>query len=473
MSALNMKMRGGSAMAAKFKQVAAKFPDRVIGPFYKRLGVILTQAKRYCPVAPDGGTLRSSGYASRPVRVGRKITGEIGFGGAACVFGSETKVVTPAGPTPIGRVQVGDSVLTQSGDFRKVLAKSIFPVGLKPDLVEVRATWRAGGEHNITLTSDHKVLAYRENRRLWVPASELKLTDKLFQRIKIAPNVGRSIAVAKFSCSQCGNVFTGWRGRVRRYCSMACRNIAYAGIAHPSRGKHRSAESMANARRALAIKRWHGGSAEQQAVERWLIRVGVTYEKEVAIGGYFVDFYIPDEHLIIEADGAYWHQNQEKDVARDVVLIGASLPGLRIWHVHFFHEKCSPKLNENPLPNVTYVACNPGPETFVAPDIFEQTDITSLRSWRHDRPAYNANLYDLSVEGIHSFVASGLIISNSDYAIAVHEHPSEHDPPSWKGVAVQWNVGGPQFLARAIHEAQPTLLSDIASDMRAEGALAP
>ena len=42
------------------------------------------------------------------------------------------------------------------------------------------------------------------------------------------------------------------------------------------------------------------------------------------------------------------------------------------------------------------------------------------------------------------------------YALAVHEHPSGHSPPSWKGVEVKFSGAperGPKYLERAMNEA--------------------
>ena len=39
------------------------------------------------------------------------------------------------------------------------------------------------------------------------------------------------------------------------------------------------------------------------------------------------------------------------------------------------------------------------------------------------------------------------------YAVAVHETPSEHDPPSWVGKTITFNVGGPKFLENAMKKA--------------------
>jgi hypothetical protein len=41
----------------------------------------------------------------------------------------------------------------------------------------------------------------------------------------------------------------------------------------------------------------------------------------------------------------------------------------------------------------------------------------------------------------------------SSYALAVHEHPSRHSPPSWSQ-GVDFTVGGPQYLRTPVKNAQ-------------------
>lgn len=41
---------------------------------------------------------------------------------------------------------------------------------------------------------------------------------------------------------------------------------------------------------------------------------------------------------------------------------------------------------------------------------------------------------------------------NLPHTLAVHENPSKHDPPSWKGKTVNFTKGGSQFLARAFRD---------------------
>jgi hypothetical protein len=79
-------VKGAAEMIAKLKQIQAKFPDRVAAALYQIAQQIMTEAKRRCPVASDGGTLRASGLVSEPVRSGRSISVTLSFGGAADAY---------------------------------------------------------------------------------------------------------------------------------------------------------------------------------------------------------------------------------------------------------------------------------------------------------------------------------------------------------------------------------------------------
>jgi len=53
------------------------------------------------------------------------------------------------------------------------------------------------------------------------------------------------------------------------------------------------------------------------------------------------------------------------------------------------------------------------------------------------------------------------------YAIAVHETPSAHDPPSWKGVNVQFHgKGKPKFLERPFLQHAKTLPLNVLMRLR-------
>ncbi len=79
-------MKGVAEMTAKLLTIRDKFPDRVAAALYTIAQQIMTEAKRRCPVAKDGGVLRASGTVEKPVRSGKRISITLGFGGAASAY---------------------------------------------------------------------------------------------------------------------------------------------------------------------------------------------------------------------------------------------------------------------------------------------------------------------------------------------------------------------------------------------------
>lgn len=79
-------MKGAAEMIDTLTRFADKFPDRVAAAIYQIAQQILTEAKRRCPVAADGGTLRASGMVSMPVRSGANVSVTISFGGGAASY---------------------------------------------------------------------------------------------------------------------------------------------------------------------------------------------------------------------------------------------------------------------------------------------------------------------------------------------------------------------------------------------------
>jgi len=56
----------------------------------------------------------------------------------------------------------------------------------------------------------------------------------------------------------------------------------------------------------------------------------VKYEQQKRIGKYFADFYLPDENLVIEIDGSYWHQNRIEDKIKDIFLLSNGFKVIRL-----------------------------------------------------------------------------------------------------------------------------------------------
>lgn len=429
MSSVQVAWTGLTQLQARLKTAAARAMAPLASALYQEGRAIMAESVQICP--HDTGYLRSTAFVAPPVVTGLAVEVVLSYG--ACVFSggghgrSRAYVQTREGPCEISAIRPGQFVLTQTGEYREVLAVSRISATQKPHLIDIEAKWRSGRSHTVTLTTDHRVLVHRGGRNLWVPAGELELTDELFDRAKPAHNKGTFRTAV---CIWCGETFRATnrsKNYTHIYCSMDCRNKAYAGPLHPSLGKKRSPESMAPAAKAHHTLR---PSGPERSVEEWLTKRGVAFERERRFGRCFADFYLPESHTVLEADGSYFHQDQEWDVARDMRLLQAD-PDLSIIHVHFFHPRYSPPLEANPLPGVHYVSCNPGPSSFADPITFKPTSILGLRRWTYEVPISKrglrpeAGLYDIAVEGVHSFVVSGLIVANS-YALPVHEILENH-----------------------------------------------
>ena len=391
---------------------------------------IKKDAKRTVAFKDKSGKLRKSIKTKKSkFEGGGYIVKAGGRGAMQCILGGDTRVVTEhRGPLGISSVKIGDMVLTQTGEYRKVVDKQSFPAVEKPDLIEMviyDVNKCSINHHNLTVTEDHKMLVARDGKNQWIKAGNLVLTDKVFIRKRIAHNKGSGcVKKCAFCGEKFGSLINGTRARKESiYCTMKCRNLAYATDLNPNIGSKRSEESkkrMSKKRIEMIAKNpsLHPNrlvnSKKQTRIENevecWLKDSGRKYIFQYEISSLFLDFYLPDENIVYEVDGGYWHKDQNKDIKRDIKIL-KSIDGVKIFHIHFIVGDSAKGFKTNPIKNVFYISCNPGISTFVNIDLFENTKIISLTKKRYDKG--QARLYDLSVDGVHSFFANGVLTSNS------------------------------------------------------------
>jgi very-short-patch-repair endonuclease len=129
------------------------------------------------------------------------------------------------------------------------------------------------------------------------------------------------------------------KGHTKENCPIIARRAAKragvgAGIPNPAHSKRMLAFYAANPEKhpnaILARKtKGRGHTHIEKIVSDILTESGVAFNFNVNIGNKWPDFSIPSCRLIIEADGEYWHQDAEKEAARDAYL--QSL-GWRVMH---------------------------------------------------------------------------------------------------------------------------------------------
>jgi len=362
----------------------------------------------------------------------------------ACVYNCSTKIRTVKGTVPISCIKKGDEVLTQDGRYHKVLATPRFKAISKPNLVDLEIKWRIDKNHKITLTQDHKVLTKKNGSICWIKAGELKREDIVFQPIKKDYKKGKGKKYESKICRYCGLKYIK---QGKKYCSLECRDKMYR-INHPQSGKKRCETARKNIAESnikylkehpekhpnrIMCKKGFETSTEKD-VRKWLDLLNVEYKKQIKIGNSFVDFYCEELKIIFEADGAYWHKDQSKDIQRDRKLIKNLDKSWTIIHIHFTDYRFSKNIKNNPIKNVYYIQVNPSMKSYVNLQEFKETEIVNTKKWIHNEKSKDKLLYDLTVDKVHSFVASGIIISNS----FVHEGTKPHEIRPTTKKALYW-----------------------------------
>lgn len=89
-------------------------------------------------------------------------------------------------------------------------------------------------------------------------------------------------------------------------------------------------------------------------------------------------------------------------------------------------------------------------------------DLGTLRS--------SAQVSDVERKGKDVEVSISYGGAASDYALAIHEHTSEHSPPSWQGTDVQFSPQGrgPKYLEKPLMAAVRDMDGRIAARIRAD-----
>jgi len=372
----------------------------------------------------------------------------------ACIFDGKTRIITEKGRKQINNIKVGEKVLTQDGQYHVVLATPQFKAIDKPNLVNLDIEYRKGNNHKLILTQDHKVLTRKNNAICWIEAGKLKKGSIVFTRIKKDNKKGKGHKYIKKICEYCGKDYIG---QAVKYCSIECRDNQYRKH-HPQLGIKRSEEvrnRIAKANRKyleehpekhpnrIMVKLGRRTSCQLQ-IKNWLDKLNIKYIEEYGVGKKFVDFYIKDTNTVFEADGAYWHKDQNKDIERDKDLLINLPKECNIIHIHFTDYRFSKDIKVNPIKNVYYIQVNPNMSSFVNLSEFKEVKILDTKQWKYTNNS-NKKLYDLTVEGMHSFVANGIIVSNS----YVHEGTSPYIIRPKNKKALYWK--GALHPVRVVH----------------------
>jgi len=129
----------------------------------------------------------------------------------------------------------------------------------------------------------------------------------------------------KRKCVRCGGQFRPKRPDIK-HCSEKCRRPPVYKYCLHCKKKFRIVPAISETRRFCSFSCYRKYSGETRLEKKFseaLFGAGLDFYQEFQIGGYCIDFFIPDSLLCVEADGNYWHSSERAkkfDKQRDNLL---------------------------------------------------------------------------------------------------------------------------------------------------------
>lgn len=134
-------------------------------------------------------------------------------------------------------------------------------------------------------------------------------------------------------CKRCGSPFRHPATENRSYCSETCRRPPAIKVCENCGIEFRTQPSVANAGRRYCSRRCYVTSSAETSIERIVREAlesgGYDFDVQVPIGPWVVDFALG--HLVIEADGDYWHSLRPEADARKTANLEDR--GFTVWRI--------------------------------------------------------------------------------------------------------------------------------------------
>ena len=370
-----------------------------------------------------------------------------------CLTHASVPIYTLDGWKPIGKIKVGDLVLTHQGRFRKVnkviQTPNQFPETYK---ISFRRGSRSGKSNftELTLTAGHPILLNGE----WKAVDDAKVGDKIRFLASKCEDCGHLIFHFNKLCGVCAGkrgAVGNWEKNEDKILQTLHKNaIVYAPerlkavSLHMSemvnRGTHpflqkniieKNAEywkkravdgthpfqqpDVIKKSRSSLGKNGKGRSWPEKKLGLALIEKGIETEAQYhifrgadhyGIGRYyFLDFALPDLKIAIECDGEYWHQDKEKDLERQKYIESLG------WQFIRFTGKEISKNLSGCVEKIKRLCMNHNHEYEFLDVAIEKIEcrqiVPSNRKFSH-----GIRLYNLEVEEDESYIAKGFVIHN-------------------------------------------------------------
>jgi len=378
-----------------------------------------------------------------------------------CFVDGKTMVFTDRGWRRINQIVIGDSVLSHTGHFRKVYRLPVAEKTYAGDIVDVTVRCRDQSNHakyndlTLKVTAVHPFLVNGE----WRPAETLTAGERLTTIIKACCYCGGPIPLRgrdskrDFCSRMCqarivgaagwakgrarliekhgsyGSWFKGMAGRpwtegqksVARAARLGKTYEEFMGAEKAAAAKEKigalrrgkTLMELYGAERAAAISKAlhrHAGrpSRLEDAMCELLDSLFIPYARLAAVGGYEVDILIPDKKIVIECDGEYWHEyprGTAADARKTAAMEAAGYTVLRFWGAEIMRR------SDDVASRILRVLANHDGR-------YSHGDVEII-SVRRRTPRKPVRLYDLSVDGDHSYVVNGGVVSHNSNCLCL------------------------------------------------------
>lgn len=351
-----------------------------------------------------------------------------------CFVSGDVPIYTDSGYRPIKSIKVGDMVLTHKGRFRAVNWVLDNP-RYAGDLVQ--ATVSFDGKNRKTLpktTPEHPFLTSRG----WVNAGDLVVGDVLKAMAKECPTCRKKFAnlrhstgvycgnncipksgVNQFSTddhealdaarlvTSAGNVTRMARLTIeqrRELTASARAGVAATGYAHLKNLGKTVISQTARSNAALN----YSPRPEELSLVAELDSLGICAKTQFKIqrtwrdaanrrGWWFADIALPDQRIVIEVDGDYWHRDKERDARRDADIQSQG------WDVIRMDYRDLQAGVRNAAEMIARRAMNHSGEYGFVDVVIEKIDLSKSAAKK---------LWNFGVDEDESYIASGVVVHN-------------------------------------------------------------
>lgn len=190
-----------------------------------------------------------------------------------------------------------------------------------------------------------------------VCTKSFQINKSISHRYTVCSLACRWINMGNIICKRCKKVFRDKIG-IQTYCSEKCYRPPTYKTCEQCAKQFRVMPYAKDIRRFCSFscyRKFTGETSLEKLFRLSLYKLGIPFIQEGQVGRYSVDFLLPKYKIALEADGAYWHSNAQRDKRKNNFLIKNGWKVVRILDTeitHLIHPEIFILLRLNEISNI-------------------------------------------------------------------------------------------------------------------------